>query len=1028
MINLRTNTLQITKANLYPQNSSKILQGLVINTQGNDNIVKFAFRIKDGVRTGYAFLGAGGFGLEGDRNPYIIYDNKISKKYLKMKFFEVSSQEMLNEVQNINLSGERRKDKEAGVTKNSIYYLEKIISKYGAVSFDLSPSYDFIESKLPDYARLKIYQINLDYERTFVLARQNINFLSIGVIFYFDIEQYIEDEQILNSSFYDYVLNDDIVIFDILRDNKRIPNSILPIQDLRIMKSSFQQTNYLDNLLHILSSDISFNRLANTEQFLQNNTSFIDSEKLNEIINSINPTVEPRKQKFFSNAYFSRTKLDSNSFTFSLKYKDLISINSVYKKFLDYSTLKAVFLDECGICSLKIVRREMKKNNENFFSPLEDTTKVIVASNDIKGGGLKAFNSDSASIEEISNFTGESQFDIGQSSLSQARIAKNRNFSVTDLKAFQDKRGYYQYGLEISITNSINEFLKNKALQMNEDITGLKDYLEEIKRADGYKTSFNEQFEQKFNLPRGSKVSFNQMIINTVSNFMVNAALFGIEDVNGLEQDLINTLYPTKTNANVIQYFINIYEKFLDQVYNIINNNINNTFTVQHWFKEIIDTTIPINIGYKFFDTSAYRGLAVLNTEEFYKRVNKEINTFSSQINVDFNDYGNKQFSFLTPTSITTKSKTLTFNKLEEDPNNLTLKDYTDTFIDIKDSLIYDYKAVNDASIKTKNLLANISVSMPNLFLPLQVSSKIDGPVTKNPNVDETSLVIALLNSYDSSIGKFITKQEPINNLTLKEIQTRKPIDAEERKTLPIHLNLLIDDKSALLKADEKYKKSLTLNAKFNLLFNTIHSIEVLEYTNEYFNENWNLLDKQKIDSMLDGYFYLCRFKSYKNNSRGIEGIRDIKLPIYDEYFFLTKSNVEFVYRASARLIAEEAARIAAEEAARRAAEEEAARRRREEEAAEDAAKVANRTVSQATLDKINNIVNRVDTQGVFLDNLSKNLKENVALPSPLPTSPVISTASTTKLSPTVSPTATPKLSQPFSQTGTGKIGSFRKF
>jgi hypothetical protein len=108
----------------------------------------------------------------------------------------------------------------------------------------------------------------------------------------------------------------------------------------------------------------------------------------------------------------------------------------------------------------------------------------------------------------------------------------------------------------------------------------------------------------------------------------------------------------------------------------------------------------------------------------------------------------------------------------------------------------------------------------------------------------------------------------------------------------PYHINLLINDKCALLKESDNYKKSLDNNSKFEFLFNTLQGIEVLEYTHGLLSESWTPLTKQKILSMSTNDVFVCRLKNYKNLKYGINGIKDIELPIYDQHFLLTSGTI----------------------------------------------------------------------------------------------------------------------------------------
>jgi hypothetical protein len=52
-------------------------------------------------------------------------------------------------------------------------------------------------------------------------------------------------------------------------------------------------------------------------------------------------------------------------------------------------------------------------------------------------------------------------------------------------------------------------------------------------------------------------------------------------------------LDPKSTNAQTIQYFISTYERFIQQIINIVKDNFNNTFSVKKYFtNDYINTVV----------------------------------------------------------------------------------------------------------------------------------------------------------------------------------------------------------------------------------------------------------------------------------------------------------------------------------------------------------------------------------------------------------------------------------------------------
>jgi len=110
-------------------------------------------------------------------------------------------------------------------------------------------------------------------------------------------------------------------------------------------------------------------------------------------------------------------------------------------------------------------------------------------------------------------------------------------------------------------------------------------------------------------------------------------------------------------------------------------------------------------------------------------------------------------------------------------------------------------------------------------------------------------------------------------------------------KVLPLHLKSLMNNNSKLFKENDKYLKNIELKSKFMLLFDTIHKVEYLTYDSNTGEEVWTVLTKNSLDNFTNGSIQICRLINYVNNSLEIQGIKNIELPIYNEYFMLKINN-----------------------------------------------------------------------------------------------------------------------------------------
>jgi hypothetical protein len=411
-----------------------------------------------------------------------------------------------------------------------------------------------------------------------------------------------------------------------------------------------------------------------------------------------------------------------------------------------------------------------------------------------------------------------------------------------------------------------------------------------------------------------------------------------------MEGTIVSILHPLRTSAETINYFIGIYERLIHQIYRTTKNNFNNTFTVKQWFtNEHVDTTTPINIGYKFLDFNSYGGLGLINDINYYSRIGLELNRYSKNPNVDSANFQDKEYSYLSPNVIASQGKILQLKDLNSGSNTISNLDFAETEIDIKNANYYGFGGSAEKIIVTNNdaskvrkynvaaaslpLLNSLSSQIKNSFKEIRNYAPItqNDPRIKNEKLDETHLMLALSKQFDltkkayfkstngsthtvtleniidskqmrinivekpkPSIESTPTTAEPSDNNVTALLSTINPSDI--KKDLPIHLQLLLDDKCVLLNSKDNYKKSLVLNSKFQFLFNTLHAVEMLEYSSDMMSENWFLLTREKINTLKQNAFYLCRLRNYTNKFFGIDGINQIKMPIYEQYFFLNKT------------------------------------------------------------------------------------------------------------------------------------------
>lgn len=941
--NLSEAQVAAIKSNFYPQErvNGEFLKNVIINDYGTDNAdnsIRIIYNFNDGILEDSA----------GNR-IYKVFNNEQAKKYMKLKIFEILSADMFSELKTSN-----------NIDKfNNIETLENIINKYGALSRDLSPSYDFIGDKTvaSQHIQQENNTINLVYDIKFLLSRPKINYFSIGAIFYFDKQAYLSDQKVDEKFIDKRILLDTLYVYPLYVDNNLVDSA--PVQDLRIIKSVFKASSEFDNLINIINSNTVYNKTLAVQRY-KNSNSLKPRVGTRNIIDIKNDIIKYNdsiiKKRYFSNVYYSRNSNKSLGFIFNLDYLTLIKENSAYKKIINRTFYQQEFIDRCKISSIKILRRKIEKKSLDKILVKKDSTISLIDSGETKANKLVAeLDNSVGNIKEISLKTG---------------IKSYRTFAFIDKKVFFENKALYQYGIEIEISDSISQYLNSLADELLNELPNLKDYLEETNKIvkissdkdtfsysldgsyDPLKNTFTKKFIQTFNKERGVNgelPSYEKIISKAAKKFVNTLLIIGLLEPTYQENfvnTIINTLNPVNSNADLIQYFINSYQRLINQINRIAKDNKNNTFNIQNWFvNDYVDSTEPINIGYKIINPDNFQGLATISSITLEKRINEELNKYADNPQADSAIYENKKYCFLSPSAIYSKSKIVNLQNLAQDANAITNLDFAELEIDIKNNNYFGPSVADNTNIDNKttniennkknklsiagNALGNaFSIHTKNVFVATVDNQTIkeEEKNIKNDNVNLTHLMLALSKQYDltkNTYSRFadtrinvidkknvfansnITRLNTLNNNSVVNELIQNPATAltatneviiidDLKPEIPIHINFLLNDKCKLLKKDDNYKKSLDLNSKYQFLFNTLHSIEVMEYSNQNYSydETWTLLTKEKLSSLETNATYLCRLRNYRNFTYSIEGYEKIKLPVYEQYFLLSNLNI----------------------------------------------------------------------------------------------------------------------------------------
>ena len=839
--NLTDQQLRTIKANLYPKETSigDFLKAVVINTYGTDNpdtSLRVVLSIKDGVQ----------YDLNG-KQLFHVFGSDDRKKYLKMKLFEVQSAKMLADLQNFS----------------TIEDIEAVINNYGAQYRDFQPSFDFLGNKtnLDGHIRLDKPEgaIELVYDTTFLLPRESIDFLSLGLIFYFDKQQYLEDQNIDKRFIDERILIDNLMIYH-LYNGGQVVSTTVRVQDLRFASTIFKGQKVLDKL-----------------------------EEIN-LAKALKSRLSKSGKKYFSNCYLSRNHNNTAGISFTIDYESILKDNSIYSELFERSGLKEDLIAKSKITDIKVKRRMAKKYGQNKIIYTLNSETVIIGSAEDKNSSV---------IQEKQDENGY----LSEININASTNKHFRTFVANDKKVFVDSTGLHQYGAEITVSDGINQFLKDYADSLGIHITRLREYIEETNKIakvsedgtynfairgsyDALRNAFTPEFLRNFALPRGSGPSFKDITVDAAASFIATLSLLGLERENNdnLKRSVALMLHPLSTNAETLIYFVSLFETVISEIYKLIKDNFNSTYTIQTWFEnDFLDASASIKTGYKYFDEASYRGLPLIRSIDYTNRVTSEVNRFSVNPNIDYDTAGSKVLAYLTPNFVFSNNFVLPLLNLTAEADSVTNYDFMLTERDIKTDILGNLSTKVDSRI-------NYFEELLSLALAKQYNPVIK---TYNKQVTNTTSIIPTtkLNNFTS---KDTIKQTelPFSPSTPTAPVVQQQI--EESDQVPHQLNALLDDKCRLLQESDNYRKSIEHLSKYNLLFNTIQAIEVLTYKNNTLDEEWELITIDRLQKLLTENLVLCRLREYTNSAFGIAGMKEIRLPVYNKYFLLSSSIFSF--------------------------------------------------------------------------------------------------------------------------------------
>lgn len=897
----------LTFPDMNPTNNIVDLKNCVLNTSGTDSVFKLNIIIKDEL-------------TENADKKLVhgkIFNNKISQKMMKMIFFEMYDEQIRTKALQCNTSLE----------------LLALIRNYGVIHYILSPSYDFDGHKTdPDkhFKEQNTNIINLSYKKDFILPETDINYFSLGIAIFNDLDIYVKEQNIKPEFIEKRILFGGVKIFDLIKTDYLNPI----VNDLRLVKTIFKNVNSNSQFSYsedMASTGLSLLENINSDTSLDKKIIKLLSEKQKKIANDV----------YFSNAYYSRNRDGKLSFIFNLDYKNLLINNTSYQQFIKNSSMQDEFLNSVNLSSLSIVRRRITKSTKKDKPKIynnNSTLTTIITAND---------NKQTKKIEHKK----EKSFSIKENSLWFIdEVGNLRTFEITDAEVYDLGAGLYQYGVQITLEDTFFDKILQKIGESRIDIKNLNDYYSLANKIlkidskditavvkqgvyDPITNSFTKEFIKDYvkeltsvdNNGQTKQYSLSSLNIEAVARFVSLLELFGIKlpavnDKETIANIFISMLNPETGNPDTILTFINTYQKFINKMEKIFSSiNKNKLIFIDNWFNnDFVDTSHKIGIGYQYVQNEDSDGLGTVSLVQLNSIIEKEILKYTPINQPKDSEIPNK-FGFISPSVIYTDNRSINLDLVVEDVKAISQFNFIEAEIDIKRFNLLD-KAGNkvtvdnrpnnpsprqqELTLRMNNVMESLSVKVSDLFVNSANASGVntgnDNLARYNNKLDASYLLLALaknINFSNNKLKQAFEQQKPfINGRDAKNIYKD-----EYENLVPMQVRYLADNSSRILNQNQEYLKSLDFNSLFLFFYNTLHCIEYLYLstdTNKNIllkSENWAKLDGSIINWMEENNLtVLCRIKNYQDNLLGINEWEQIKLPIYNQYFLLSAKPSSF--------------------------------------------------------------------------------------------------------------------------------------
>lgn len=691
-----------------------------------------------------------------------------------------------------------------------------------------------------------IYNFNLLFSSVYskALDEQFKNGESqINYLFYYDKLEDVSEEQLVDLR----TMYTDMVSF---------PFNSETCLDKRIINNLFKSSLFTQQILNTIQSTDNINILP-------------------EKINSTPST------PYFSNLFISRNTNDNFSFVFSLDEKSFFTENAspIFKNIISSNADSAFAvlkqnnkIKTINIYKRKIDRVQYNKPKNKEIVPLYDTNELLLTAS-LNNNLLEGKNDNCELYERDVQFS----------------LENIRSFEFTDKTYNKTFRGQYQYGVEVVVENKYIQELKDQISSVNDSLNYVETY---------YKyTSLNRPntntFYYDINLKSFTNLFANSQEYKNIKDLLGINIFVSLLNVFGIYQK-ISSIYPDinltnvfesmldveKATAESISEYIKIVQQVLSYANKLIDNHNNNTYSYTYWFKNnIADSETPRKTGYAFLNSVNNSNLLFnIKSNDMSQQISIDAQKFVGSADTVISDVQDQKYSFISPTNVLFNNQNISLI----DPNKHNIKLYNNLEINIQNFVLSTTDKL-DVNIKSSFPLSNTASEKAKDTNPLGINGfSVSNLYSKLSNTQ--FLKKEKVNSKIDNLLLMLNRAYKINDLTLNVLDENKAISDT---SVPYQIRELLSSKSSNV-LPSTYKKDVNLLSKFYFFYNTIHRIEFLDFKqNGLKDEVWTTLTKTNFDQFISLKRYLCRLTVYQSDEAGVNNFHKIKLPIYNEYFFL---------------------------------------------------------------------------------------------------------------------------------------------